>query len=128
MHVFGTNREILDTEYLSCSSILMSILLKLLVLLFLSLQLPYLKKLSFLQLGILLDRRILPFVLPVFFFIILYSKLPHKVLDIQCSFIDFHYFLYTPFIPKYMKCLKCHNCQRKGESMVIFLKITLTFY
>ncbi|KAM4072312.1 hypothetical protein ACJW30_11G123700 [Castanea mollissima] len=31
-------------------------------------------------LGILLDRRILPFVLPVFFFIILYSKLPHKEL------------------------------------------------
>lgn len=31
-------------------------------------------------LGILLDRRILPFVLPVLFFIILYSKLPHKEL------------------------------------------------
>lgn len=34
---------------------------------------------SFLQLGVLLDRRVLSFVLPVFFFIVLYSKLPHKV-------------------------------------------------
>ncbi|XP_059448601.1 dol-P-Man:Man(7)GlcNAc(2)-PP-Dol alpha-1,6-mannosyltransferase [Corylus avellana] len=31
-------------------------------------------------LGVLLDRRVLSFVLPVFFFIVLYSKLPHKEL------------------------------------------------
>lgn len=34
-----------------------------------------------LQLGVLLDRRLLTLVLPVFSFVVLYSKLPHKVLQ-----------------------------------------------
>lgn len=34
---------------------------------------------TLLQLGVFLDKRVLPFVLPVLCFILLYSKLPHKV-------------------------------------------------
>ena len=41
--------------------------------------------LFFLQLGVLIDRRVLIFVLPVFSFIFLYSKLPHKVSDFKCE-------------------------------------------
>lgn len=37
----------------------------------------------FLQLGALLDRRVLPFIIPVFTFVLLYSKLPHKVLHME---------------------------------------------
>lgn len=40
---------------------------------------------SFLQLGVLIDRRVLIFVLPVFSFILLYSKLPHKVSHVKCE-------------------------------------------
>lgn len=56
--------------------------------------------LSLLQLGVLLDRRILFYIVPVFTFVLLYSKLPHKVaidcvlwwiknfqLTCQCKFI-----------------------------------------
>lgn len=38
-----------------------------------------------LQLGVLIDRRVLIFVLPVFSFILLYSKLPHKVSHVKCE-------------------------------------------
>jgi len=55
----------------------------------------YLKKLSFLQLGVLLDRRVLSFVLPVFFFIVLYSKLPHKVT--HSMYYDYYYYYYFGF-------------------------------
>lgn len=47
-----------------------------------------------LQLGVLLDRRVWPFVIPVLSFVLIYSKLPHKVIYIQilsssldCTFI-----------------------------------------
>lgn len=40
---------------------------------------------SSLQLGVLIDRRVVIFVLPVFSFILLYSKLPHKVSHVKCE-------------------------------------------
>lgn len=35
---------------------------------------------SFFQLGVLLDRRVFFYILPVLSFVLMYSKLPHKVL------------------------------------------------
>lgn len=37
-----------------------------------------------LQLGMILDRRILRYIIPVFSFVLLYSKLPHKVHYVFC--------------------------------------------
>lgn len=38
---------------------------------------------TLLQLGVFLDKRVLPFILPVLCFILLYSKLPHKVTNVH---------------------------------------------
>lgn len=54
---------------------------------------------SMLQLGVFLDRRILSYILPVFLFVLLYSKLPHKVLDMEYelhSLMLFQLYFWTP--------------------------------